>query len=144
VARLIELRASIVVIERLRILGLTPDALASRCVLVIDTYNLFTWSKQKWLFWRAGFYLANLSNLKSFQKTLIGWKKASFSNSHFSFDHVNRRLLTLFPIFGPSSLPVVVAQPDERHANKTESRSHIGVKFFPYRLVRYREKLSTI
>jgi len=27
-------------------------------------------------FWRAGFYPANQSNLKSFQKTLIGWKKA--------------------------------------------------------------------
>jgi len=25
----------------------------------------------------------------------------------------------LFPILGPSSLPVVVAQPDERHANRT-------------------------
>jgi len=32
--------------------------------------------KQKWLFWRAGFYLANQSNLKGFQKALIGWKKA--------------------------------------------------------------------
>jgi len=32
--------------------------------------------KQKWLFWRAGFYLANQSNLKSFQKARIGWKKA--------------------------------------------------------------------
>jgi len=27
-------------------------------------------------FWRAGFYLANQSNLKGFQKALIGWKKA--------------------------------------------------------------------
>jgi len=40
----------------------------------------FTWSKQKWLFWRAGFYSDRLlfyqSNLKSFQKSLIGWKKA--------------------------------------------------------------------
>jgi len=25
----------------------------------------------------------------------------------------------LFPVLGSSSLPVVVAQPDERHANKT-------------------------
>jgi len=27
----------------------------------------------------------------------------------------------LFPILGPSSLPVVVAQPDERHVNRTAS-----------------------
>jgi len=27
----------------------------------------------------------------------------------------------LFSNFGPSSLPVVVAQPDERHANRTAS-----------------------
>jgi len=27
----------------------------------------------------------------------------------------------LFPTLGPSSLPVVVAQPDERHANRTAS-----------------------
>jgi len=26
-------------------------------------YSLFTWSKQKWLFWRAGFYPANQRNL---------------------------------------------------------------------------------
>jgi len=33
-----------------------------------DTGSLFT-------FWRAGFYPANQSNLKSIQKALIGWKK---------------------------------------------------------------------
>jgi len=27
----------------------------------------------------------------------------------------------LFPILGPSSLPVVVGQPDERYANRTAS-----------------------
>jgi len=27
----------------------------------------------------------------------------------------------LFPTLGPSNLPVVVAQPDERHANRTAS-----------------------
>jgi len=32
--------------------------------------------KTKVLFWRAGFCLANQSNLKSFHKVLIGWKKA--------------------------------------------------------------------
>jgi len=41
-----------------------------------NTLSLFTWSKQKWLFWRAGFYPANQRSLKSFQKSLIGWKKA--------------------------------------------------------------------
>jgi len=41
-----------------------------------DKYSLFTWSKQKRLFWKAGFYHANQSNLKSFQKALIGYKKA--------------------------------------------------------------------
>jgi len=32
--------------------------------------------KPKVAFWRAGFYPTNQSNLKSFQKALIGWKKA--------------------------------------------------------------------
>jgi len=32
--------------------------------------------KTKVAFWRAAFYLANQSNLKSIQKALIGWKKA--------------------------------------------------------------------
>jgi len=30
---------------------------------------------KRWLFRRAGFYPANQSNLKSFLKALIGWKK---------------------------------------------------------------------
>jgi len=46
--------------------------------------------KTKCLFWRAGFYSANQSNLKSFQKALIGWKKAALQRSHFCFDRVNR------------------------------------------------------
>jgi len=41
-------------------------------------------------FWRAGFYPANQSNLKSFQKALIGWKKPALQKSHFCFDHANR------------------------------------------------------
>jgi len=32
-----------------------------------------------------------------------------------------RKTLKLFPILGPSSLPIVVAQFDERHANRTAS-----------------------
>jgi len=32
--------------------------------------------KTKVAFWKTGFYPANQSNLKSFQKALIGWKKA--------------------------------------------------------------------
>jgi len=43
-------------------------------------------SKKKWPFWRAGFCLA-ISNLKSFQKALIG-KKPTLK-SHFCFGHVN-------------------------------------------------------
>jgi len=35
------------------------------------TISLFTWSKQKWLFWRAGFFPANQCILKTFQ-VLIG------------------------------------------------------------------------
>jgi len=42
----------------------------------ITTISLLMWSKQKWLFWRAGFYPANQSNLKSLLNALIGWKKA--------------------------------------------------------------------
>jgi len=40
------------------------------------TSSQFIWSKQKWLFWRADFYPSNQNNLKSFQKAVIGWKKA--------------------------------------------------------------------
>jgi len=57
---------------------------------LLCTLSLFTWSKQKWLFWRAGFYSANQSNLKSFQKSLNGWKKPALQKNYFSFDHVNR------------------------------------------------------
>jgi len=63
------------------------DLLLKRSMILIASlyiFSLFTRSKQKWLFWRADFYLANQSNLKSFQKALIGWKK-----SHFCFDHAN-------------------------------------------------------
>jgi len=55
-------------------------------------FSLFTWSKQKWLFWRASFYPANQSNLKSIQKALISWKKAGPLKKHFCFDHVNRQI----------------------------------------------------
>jgi len=46
------------------------------------------------------------------------WKKAGPPKIHFCFDYVNS-LLMLFPTLGPSSLPVVVVQPDESHANRT-------------------------
>jgi len=56
--------------------------------------------KTKVVFWRAGFYLANQSNLKDFQKALIGWKKAGPSKKPLLFDHVNRLLICQFrPIF---------------------------------------------
>jgi len=32
-----------------------------------------------------------------------------------------KRYLMLFPVLGTSSLPVVVAQPNEKHANRTPS-----------------------
>jgi len=44
-------------------------------------------------FWRAGCYPAIQSNLKSFLKALIGWKKNRPSKErHFCFDHVNRQI----------------------------------------------------
>jgi len=46
--------------------------------------------KIKVAFWRAGFYPANQSNLKSVQKSLIGWKKAGPPKKPLLFDHVNR------------------------------------------------------
>jgi len=49
--------------------------------------------KQKWHFWRAGFFLANQSFLKTFQIALIGWIKAGPPKSHFCFDHVLNMLL---------------------------------------------------
>jgi len=33
-------------------------------------------SKQKWLFWRTGFFPANQGFLKTFQIALMGWIKA--------------------------------------------------------------------
>jgi len=57
----------------------------SKCV-----NSLFTWSKQKLLFWRAGLFLANQSFLKTFQTALIDRIKAGPLKSHFYFDHVNR------------------------------------------------------
>jgi len=47
----------------------------------------------------AGFYPANQSNLKSFQKALIGWKKPAFQKRHFCF--VNRGRLSIEPFFQP-------------------------------------------
>jgi len=32
---------------------------------LLKKLRLFTWSKQKWILWRAGVYPANQSNLKS-------------------------------------------------------------------------------
>jgi len=46
--------------------------------------------KTKVAFLKAGFYPANQSNMKSFQKALIGWKKAGPPKSHFCYNHVNR------------------------------------------------------
>jgi len=40
--------------------------------------------KTKVAFWWVGFYSANQSNLKSFQKALIGWKK----RSHCCFNRI--------------------------------------------------------
>jgi len=42
------------------------------------SFSLFTCSKQKWLFWRAGFFPANQGFWKTFQTVLIGWIKAGF------------------------------------------------------------------
>jgi len=57
---------------------LLPNYLAFEHFISDIICNLFTWSKQKWLFWRTGLYPANQSNPKSFQKALIGWEKATF------------------------------------------------------------------
>jgi len=38
---------------------------------------------------------SQLGNLKSFQKALIGWKKADLPKSHFCFDHVNRLIVVI-------------------------------------------------
>jgi len=60
--------------------------------------------KTKVVFWRAGFYLANQSNLKSFQKSLIGWKKAGPSKKPLLFDHVNRLIQNSQDYINPSTL----------------------------------------
>jgi len=46
--------------------------------------------KTKVAFWMAVFFPANQSNLKSFQKCLIGWKNPALQKCHFCFDYVNR------------------------------------------------------
>jgi len=38
-----------------------------------ETIRLFTWLKQKWHFWKSGFYPANQGCLKTFQIVLISW-----------------------------------------------------------------------
>jgi len=53
--------------------------------------------KTRVAFWRAGFYPANQSNLKSFQKSLVGWKKSGPLKSHYCFDLVNRLIVFLNP-----------------------------------------------
>jgi len=50
--------------------------------------------KTKVPFWRAGFYPANQSNLKSFQKALIGCKKVGPLKKPLLFDHENRLYMT--------------------------------------------------
>jgi len=60
----------------------------------MDTFSLFTWSKQKWLFWRPDFNPANQSNLKVFKNLWLAGKKPALQKSHFCFDHVNRLIVT--------------------------------------------------
>jgi len=63
-------------------------AVAYVCINKI-IFSLFSWSKQKWLFWKAGFFSsqseqfknrvffpANQSSLKNIKKAPIGWKAA--------------------------------------------------------------------
>jgi len=38
-------------------------AVTSFYLIATLIHSLFTWSKQKWIIWRAGFYLSNQSNL---------------------------------------------------------------------------------
>jgi len=42
-----------------------------------DTYSLFTWSKQKWLFWRAGFFPANQRELFEYFFNCSDWQDKS-------------------------------------------------------------------
>jgi len=44
--------------------------------MVFVIINLLCLIKIKLAFWMAGFYPANQEQFKSFQKALIGWKKA--------------------------------------------------------------------
>jgi len=65
-------------------------------VIVIKTelrmliISMFTWSKQRCLFWRAGFFPANQGFLKTFQIALIGCIKAGPRSC-------NRLFITLQP-----------------------------------------------
>jgi len=52
--------------------------------------------KTKAAFWKAGFYSANQSNQKSFQKARrLAGKKPALQKNHFCFDHVNRLKMLL-------------------------------------------------
>jgi len=77
------------------------------------------WSKQKWLFWRAGFFPANQRFLKTMQIALIGWIKAGFQKKHFCFDHVNR-LYKRYPLkkhikLSELNRPTTLALPSLNH-----------------------------
>jgi len=60
-----------------------------------NTYSLFTWSKRKWLFWRAGFFPVNRAFGKLFRLLLLAGKKPALQNSHFCFYHVNKLIVPI-------------------------------------------------
>jgi len=66
----------------------------------MDTNSLFTWSK--WLFWRAGFFLANQSSLKSFDWLEIQifclyiWQCLKYLSETWKINTFNKQFLKIF------------------------------------------------
>jgi len=75
--------------------------------------------KAKVAFWRAGFFSANESFLKTFQIALIGWIKAGHPKSYFCFDHVNRLNINWLVLFGRTIFNFVIMPTDLEMATKS-------------------------
>jgi len=52
-----------------------------------------TYSTEKWIFWRAGFFPANQKFWKLFKELWLARKKTSHLNGHFVFVHLSQVII---------------------------------------------------
>jgi len=78
----------------------TNKAHINRIIMVQEPrfviYSLFIWSKQKWPFWRAGFYPAYQSNLKRIQIACLHDQNKSGFFGGLAFFQANQSYLNSF------------------------------------------------